>query len=580
MSATTLQQLIRTGIRLQREGNLREAKSLYEKALTSSPDNLDALHLYGLACHQLGDHAAAVKYICRAVEKAPNEPVLRNNLGHALYELGSLDEALTQLRSALRLRPNYAAAHQNLGNVCARAGEYEAALEHARAAVRLDSTRPEAWYDLGLILLDQIALEESVKAFRRALAISPTHLAAATSMLYTLNLLPGTDPVEVASEHQRVAAVAFSPAIASPVLPYRNERIRIGYVSGDFRSHAVNFFFQPVLQHHDRRIFEVFCYSNVHEPDTTTQRISQLADCWRHIADWDDAKVVDRIQGDKIDILVDLSGHTKNHRLGVFARKPAQHQVSWLGFPNTTGLEQMDYLVVDPVTAPANENFLCSEAPLRLANGFACFRPPTDAPPLEPAPVSKNRYVTLGCLHKLEKINERVIETWARILGENEGVRLRLIRDQINDWHRKRLKTLFARHGIGQDRLDIVTLTPGKGGFLSAFAQIDILLDTFPWSGHTIACCALWMGVPVISLYGDRIAGRMVASTLKTVGLDELVATDIDGYCGIAAALCADEQRITRYRAELRSRMEQSPLRNEQGFTNDLEAQYLRLLGA
>lgn len=578
-SATAPRELIRQGILLQREGDIRGAQLLYEQALSSSPDDLDALHLYGLACHQLADHATAVRYIRRAVEQAPDEPVLRNNLARALHELGALDEALAHLRVALQLRPDYAGAHQNMGNACSRAGKYEAALQHAREAVRLDSERPEAWYDLGLILLSQVSLDDSVAAFRKALALRPAYPAAATSLIYSLNLLPGTDPAEMASEIRTVASAAFAPQSPCAAAANRNERIRVGYVSGDFRAHAVNFFFEPVLEHHDRKTFEVFCYSNVHEADATTRRLQLLAEHWRDVAKWSDATLADQIQADRIDILVDLSGHTKNHRLGAFARKPARQQLTWLGFPNTTGLEQMDYMVVDRVTVPADEDVHGAEKPLRLENGFACFRPPADAPPLQPAPCLGNGYVTLGCLHKLEKINERVIETWARILRENDRSRLMIVRDQVDEWHKKRLENAFARHGVGADRLDLFNLSSEKQGFLSTFGQIDVLLDSFPWSGHTIACCALWMGVPVVSLRGDSHVGRMVASVLKLLGLDELLAADVDGYCRIVADLCRDEGRMVRYRSELRRRMEESPLRNERAFTMDLEAKYLALLG-
>jgi predicted O-linked N-acetylglucosamine transferase (SPINDLY family) len=578
MSESDFQQHIKQGLRLHRQGDLLGAKTVYARVLASEPDHPDALHLYGLACLQLGDRETAVGYIERAVQMVPNEPVVRNNLGNALYQLGRINQALKQLHAALALRPDYAGAHQNIANVYARAGDREAALKHARQSVQLDPSRAEAWHDLGLILLDHVLLTEAAEAFRRALATRPEYPAAATSLLYVLNLLPDADPAEIAAEHRRIATGAFQPMRSIPLQHRRSGRYRIGYVSGDLRAHAVNFFFEPVLEHHDREQFEVYCYSNVDKPDDTTTRMMRLADHWRDISQWSDDRVLTQITTDAIDILVDLSGHTKHHRLGVFACKPAPVQITWLGFPNTSGLDQMDFQIVDQHTAPADESALGSEDFLRLGTGFACFRPPADAPPVGPAPFLENGFITLGSLHKLEKVNEAVIARWARILNENEDTRLLMARDQLDDWHQRRIQAAFSRHGVAADRLRMTRLSPGQDSFFSVFAEMDIMLDTFPWSGHTLACCALWMGVPVVSLHGDRHAGRMVASVLRLMGLDELVAGDPDDYGHVVHELCRHMARIVRYRVELRNRFEESVLRDEAGFTAGLERQYQRLL--
>ena len=275
--------------------------------------------------------------------------------------------------------------------------------------------------------------------------------------------------------------------------------------------------------------------------------------------------------------MVDLAGHTKHNRLGVFASRAAPHQVTWLGFPNTTGLESMDYRIVDYYTAPGNETLGGTETPLRLPNGFACFRPSGDMPSVQSAPVEKNGFVTLGCLHKLEKLNTAVIASWAQILLGSPHTRLLLARDQLDEWQQQRLRSLFLQHGITPDRLEMRQLQNPEHEFFDQFADIDILLDTFPWSGHTLACCALWMGVPVVTLKGNSHAGRMVAGVLDLMGLEELVAQDTQAYSGMVNQLCNDQQRIVNYRRELRGRFEKSPLRDEAGFTRDLESEYLGL---
>jgi len=578
MGATTAQQLVKEAMQLHQRGELQQAKIIYSEVLETSPRHPDALHLYGLACHQQGDHLTAISYIRRAIELVPDQAVLRNNLGDALCKAGEFEDALTQLQVALDLRPDYAGAHQNLGTAYAHTGDFDTALLHGRKAVQLDSRRPEAWFDLGLILLEHVLLDESVDAFRSALALRPVYPLAATSLLYTLNLLPGADPAVVAREHQQVATAALNAVHTPVVRKQRSGRIRIAYVSRDFRSHAVNYFFEPVLEHHDKSCFEVFCYSDVAQPDQVSRRLQEIAEHWRDIPDWDDERVCEQVKSDGIDILVDLAGHTKHNRLGVFAVKPAPFQLSWLGFPNTTGFHAMDYRVVDHYTAPDEDDFPGSEAPLRLADVFTCFRPPGDSPPIHPAPVVQSGFITLGCLHKLEKLNTGVIALWAQILRDNPETRLLLVRDQLDEWQQQRLRTSFLQHGISSDRLMMNRLSDSQQDFFELFGKIDILLDTFPWSGHTLACCALWMGVPVVSMKGNSHAGRMVASVLNLLDLNELIAEDAEAYSKIASDLCNDKDRIIRYRNTLRDRCEQSPLRDEKGFTRKLETEYRTIL--
>lgn len=578
MAALRLQQLVRQGMQLQQRGDLQRAKKLYRQVLETVPQHPDALHLYGLACHQLGDHQTAIKYIQRAVELVPDQPVLRNNLGNALCKAGRFDEAIEHLRNALELKSGYAGAHQNLSSAHAQRGDHDAALEHARQAVKLDDSSPAAWFDLGLVLLDHVLLDESVAAFRKALALQPAYPRAATSLLYLLSLLPGTNPSEIAKEHLEVAGKAFAKPDATPSPTRSHECIRLGYVSGDFRAHAVNYFFEPVLEHHNREKFEVFCYSDVTRPDHVTTRLVVHAGRWRDVAGWDDRELAKQIRNDGIDILVDLAGHTRDNRLGVFAHKPAPCQISWLGYPNTTGLAAMDYRVVDHHTMPDDEPPSGSEALIRLAETFACFRPPDEMPAVLPPPHLENGYVTLGCLHKLEKLNEDVIALWALILRQNPQARLLLARDQLDKWQSQRLQNQFQALGISNDRLQMKRFKDPEKEFFGCFADIDVLLDTFPWSGHTLACCALYSGVPVVTLRGDSHAGRMVASVLECVGLEELVSEDIHSYAGVVTDLCQNPQRLADYRNGLRDRFEASPLRDEAGFTLSLEDACLRIL--
>jgi protein O-GlcNAc transferase len=573
-----MQALIKQGMELQQNGQLERAKQHYQEILESNQHHPDALHLYGLACHQQGDHETAIEYIKRAIDQVPSQPVLRNNLADAMRNAGQLTEALVQLKLAIEMRPDYAGAQQNLGSVYAQLGDHDAALHHARLATEMDGRRPEAWLNLGLILLDQILLEDAVEAFRYALELRPNYPRAANSLLYVLNLLPNADPDEVAQEHHQVVSKLVTHITPDKSSTDRSGRIRVGYLSADFCNHALNYFFEPVLEHQDSNRFEIFCYSAVSNPDDTTRRLKDLAEHWRNINGQDDETVFEKIKADSIDILVDLVGHTRGNRLGVFAQRAAACQLSWLGYPNTTGLDSMDYRLVDQYTVEQDDDTLSTEQLVRLRSGFACFRPPTWAPEVRSAPMQRNGYVTLASLHKLEKLNPSVIALWARVLLSTPDSKLMLVRDQLDGWHQNRLTAEFSKYGIDSDRLEMIQYCASQQSFFDIFADVDVLLDSFPWSGHTLACCALWMGVPVVTLKGNTHAGRMVSSVLNLLGLDELIANDANSYLQICTDLCTNQERLTAYRAGLRKRFKQSPLRDEYGFTRAMETEFERII--
>ena len=523
----------------------------------------------------------------------PEQPVLRNNLGDALHKAGRPDEAIAQLQKALQLRPDYAGAHQNLGSIYLGTKQYDLAMLHCQRAVELDSKRPEAWYNLGLCFLEQVSLGASADAFRRALALKPGYQAAVTSLLYVLNLLPDQNPAAIAKEHQLVATAAFdssgyrrtgvdpigiNESGIVPVTRLSTQPIKVGYVSGDFRQHAVNHFFEPVLEQHDKSGFEIYCYSDVREADDSTSRLQKLAGHWRDMADRSHEELFKQVQSDGIDILVDLAGYTRHNRMPVFARQAAPVQLSWLGFPNTSGLQAMNYRIVDRVTEPDDQLTYGSEHLIRMPAGFACFRPPENTGEIANAPLSNNGFVTLGSLHKLEKLNPSVIALWSQVLVANLNTRLLIARDNLDDWQQQRLLREFEQHGIGAERLQLRELIDPEQDFWKLFEEIDICLDVFPWSGHTMACCALWMGVPVVSMYGNAHAGRMVASVLDSLELSELIATDRQSYGRIVSRLCSEQSQLLAYRNELRKRFEQSSLCDEAGFTRALETQYRDIL--
>jgi predicted O-linked N-acetylglucosamine transferase (SPINDLY family) len=569
----SLQSRVREGMRLQQAGDLEGARDAYEAVLQAAPDHPDALHLSGLVALQLGDPDRAVRRIQRAVDLAPDHPVLRNNLGLALHRSGTLVAAAGQLQKALDLREGYAGAHMNLGAVFSDLGDREGALEHALRAVELDPQRAEAWFNLGLFLLDRVELPQAVEAFRRALELRPAYPSAATSLLYTLHLTPEQDPAAVAAEHRRVSAAVYGEPPERPQPHARNpgEPLRVGYVSGDFRRHAVTHFFEPLLTHHDRTRFHVACYSDTANTDEATDRLMGLADRWCDTRGMDDDALARRVRDDRIDVLVDLSGHTKGNRLGVFARRPAALQLGWLGYPAHPGLETLDGQIVDRDTAEAVRGTAAGRGLVELDAPFAVFRPAPEAPAPAPPPALERGFVTLGSLHKLEKINPEVVACWAEVLKALPNARLLLVRDHLDAWQRRRLIGQFDACGIGEDRLELMPGAPEDGSFHEFWADIDIFLDTFPWSGHTMACHALWCGVPVVTLAGVTHASRMVAGVLRALGCEAWIATDVADYFARTAALARDRESLTQARETLRSRFETSSLSDEIAFARRFE---------
>lgn len=359
--------------------------------------------------------------------------------------------------------------------------------------------------------------------------------------------------------------------------PTRERQLRIGYVSADFRyTHPVSYFIAPVLREHDRREFLITCYSNVARPDAATERMSGLADRWRNIHGLSDREAMAQMRADGIDILVDLSGHCGGNRLLLFARRASPIQVTWMGYPDTTGLRTMDYRVTDGIADPAGESDAYhTEELVRLNSGFLCYEPPTEAPPVSALPSWFRGQVTYGSFQYPAKITPAVIRCWAEILRRVPMSRL-FLHHCFSGYSKTRER--LAEQGIGPERVYFLGDVPLRK-HLGLYSHVDIALDTFPYNGTTTTCEALWMGVPVVTIEGALHAGRVSTSILTRVGLAGMVAKSMDGYIERAVALAADLDRLAQIRVSLRPRMAQSPLLDAKGFTRGLEAEYRKMWG-
>jgi protein O-GlcNAc transferase len=351
-----------------------------------------------------------------------------------------------------------------------------------------------------------------------------------------------------------------------------DRRLRIGFVSGDFNDHPVGYLTVRAIESLDPRELEVFVYSDSEIDHPIAQRVRQAVGYWRDCAAWPDDRLIWRIDRDRIDILVDLAGHTGPNRMTMFARKAAPLQVTWAGYPGTTGLSAIDALVADRHLVPPGEDDCYIEQVIRLPSGFVCYDPPADAPAVSPLPAGDDRPLTFGAFHNPVKINAGVVRLWSRVMQEQPGSCIRFF---YGGYHRPEvhdpIRDMFAHEGVGAERLDFRGYLP-RSSYFDEFAKIDLMLDPFPFSGGMITCDALWMGVPVVTLPGKTFAGRQSQSLLSTIGLPELIAATEDEYLAIIGSLAADRQRLGRLRADLRGLVRASPLCDGRQFARGFEA--------
>lgn len=491
-------------------------------------------------------------------------------------DAGDVAGAVAPLREILGSGNDAPEVHCNLGVALRSTGELDAAARHLRRAVE---TRPElapAWYNLGLLEFERARYAEAAAAYRAAIEADPNVASWHHSLLALLNYAPGYTPQQVFEAHRDWAKRFAPPAPRTwKRAPRDTRRLRVGYVSADFRGHSVAFFIGPVLAHHDRSRFEVFCYDNHAKPDATTAALCATAEHWRNVAGLDDDALEQRILDDAIDVLVDLSGHTLGNRLAVFARKPAPVQATWIGYPQTTGLEAIDYRITDAyLDPPGTTESFGSEALLRLPGYAYCFRPPEGAPDPGPPPCLREGRVTFGSLNQYFKVTDEVVATWCRLLAAVPDAALRMIVDKGETADVARaVRARFAAHGVDGARID-VRARGDIGAFFRHLQDIDVALDPFPYNGGTTTYQTLWAGVPVVTRLGATAISRCTAMILSAVGLDDLVARDDAEYVELALELARDPARLTSLRAELRERYRASPLYAADVFTRKLESTY------
>ena len=575
------QAYVNLGKILQKQQQFDAALAAYQKALELQPENAEFHNHVGNLFLLRGMPHEAIVNFQRAIAIEPSDAEAHLNMGSALIDTGDSRQAVDYCRSAIRLRPDIAQAHNVLGIALDALGQTQQALAAFTEALKINPELLSALCNVGSVRLAEGRLEDAIHQYGRALRADPANEAANGNLLFALNYHPDLPAAEIFAAYQR-----FDQIVAAPLRPtwrhFSNlrstqRRLRIGYVSPDLRNHTVMRFLEPVLASHDAQGFEVFAYAELVHEDAVTARAKSMVAHWRSTTGRSDEAVAELIRDDRIDILVDIAGHTAGNRLRVFARNPAPVSVSWLGYGYTTGLSAIDYYLTDAFAAPPGEEHLFSEKPWRMPKSSWVYRPETGMGQAGPLPAASCGYITFGTLTRPVRINHRVVRVWAEILMRVPHSRLVVDSKSYADATTcDALIAQFVAHGIGRERLRIGYHSPPW----DLMRSIDISLDCFPHNSGTTLFESLYMGVPFVTLAGRPSVGRLGATILHGLGQSAWITDSEEAYVEAAVKLAQDLDGLARVRSSLRGQMEQSCLMDEIGFTRELEQAYRSMLEA
>lgn len=555
----------------QRLGKYRDAERIYRQALLNQPENVSVLTNLGEALRNQGKWEESVEVLEQVIKLAPDQIETRLNLGRSLINLRRLPEAELHFNELISQHPGLPKPYHYLGKLKLEQRDFEQAELNIERALELDEKDMFARSSLGFACIETGQLKKAENCFREVVRTAPKMSDAHGSLLFLMSSSVQTMPNELFDETKKWAASHGNVERLGPHQNSKqlNRKLKIGYVSPDLRNHAVVSFFKPVLQSHDSKCFETYCYAEIASPDAVTEQLISNSDHWYYTKGLSNRQVAEKIMNDQIDILVDLAGHTANNRLIAFAHRPAPVQVTWIGYPNTTGLDSIDYRLTCDVQNPINEPTFHTEELIRMPFGSFCFSRPSNAPDVGSLPAEKNGYVTFGSLHRPLKISEKARDYWAEVLKSCPNSKMLIFNTRFNAESTEELFGALENRGISRDRIDIQNQYEGDS-YLNIYKKIDIGLDVTPWAGATTTMEALWMGVPVIAFYGDRRSARSTAAIMKNVGHEEWVAYSAEQYVELATNFSSDVPQLARLRKSLRTDTE-STIVNATKFTRELE---------
>ena len=603
MTPAQIQSLLQQAVAHHRANRLEAAAVLYRRVRAVAPKNFDVLHLSGLVALQQGRVPEAIDLLGRAHRASPRDHVCEMRLALALLAARRTAEAETHFRHAVKLRPDFAEGWENLASCLKTQDRLDEAIACHEKVAALQPGYASGWYSYGLTLsfvgryADALAchekalaadpryalarfgraqalhqahrMVEAVAEYEEFLALEPQHHEARSYRLFALHSIEGVSREQLFSDH-----VAYGRAVGSPPAPVPantpepGRRLRVGFLSPDLRTHSVAFFLEPLLTRLDRAGFELCLYHDHFREDDVSARLRQLAAVWRNFVGQPHSAVEAAIRADAPDILVDLAGHTgMTNRLPLFARRLAPVQVTYLGYPNTTGLPAMDCRFTDAIADPPGDaERFATERLVRFAPTAWAYAPLADAPEPGPPPCLARGRVTFGCFNTPAKITDSMLALWAKILAAVPDSRLCLKGAGLdNPVLRARYAAHFTRAGVAPERVGFLARTAGTKEHLACYQGVDIALDTAPYNGTTTTCESLWMGVPVVTLTGDRHMARVGASLLAAVGHPEWSAATAQDYLNCAVELAQNPARLAAIRAGLRADLQRSPLLDHAG---------------
>jgi protein O-GlcNAc transferase len=594
-----LQALLAEAVAHHRAGRLADAEKLYRRARAAAPKHFDVLHLSGLLAYQQGNIAAAIDWLTRAHRTDRKSAVCEMRLGLALLMGERAVEAETHLRAVVKAQPEFFEGWDNLAYCLKIQDRLAEAVTCHQHATKLKPDCASGWYNFGLTLslfgrpadalqcherglaaepayalarfgraqaLHQThRMAEAVEDYGKFLELQPDHHEARSYRLFALHSLEGVSREEVFAAHVEFGRVVERESASLRSFPNAREpqkRLRLAILSPDLRAHSCAYFIEPLLRHLDPARFELYLYHDHFRKDVISERLQKLAVVWRELVGKSHAAVETMIRADAPDVLIDLAGHTgMTNRLPLFARRLAPVQITYLGYPNTTGITAMDYRFTDEIADPTGDaDRFATERLIRFAPTAWTYVPPPDAPAVAPLPCEAKPF-TFGCFNNLAKITDAMLGTWGRVLAAVPDSRLMLKGPGLGETAvREHYLGRLARAGIAPDRVVLLERTSDTASHLAIYHQVDVALDTFPYHGTTTTCEALWMGVPVVTLAGDRHMSRVGASLLTALGRPQWIANSGEDYVRIAAALAGDRKQLAGIRAALRAEVAASPL--------------------
>jgi protein O-GlcNAc transferase len=574
----------------QQQGRPDEAIRLFQRACQLDDRNASSATRLIWALIEAGRAAEAEKVARRLTEKSPKSAPAWNALGYCLKLLGRLDEAVSSHERAVKVDPKFADGWYHLGLTVSLVGSNVSAVEYHERALALNPKLTVARYGRAQALHKIYRLAEAVEDYEAFIKAEPRHLDARSYRLFALQSLEHVTREQLFAEHGAYGRlVGAGPAMLPGYDPSPNRRLRLAVFSPDLRTHSCAYFLEPLLQQLDRDQFELYLYHDHFVEDAMSARLKQLAVRWRNFVGQPDAAVERIIRADKPDLLIDLCGHVSNTiRLPMFARRLAPVQITYLGYPDTTGVPAMDFRFTDEIADPSGEaDRFATEKLVRFAPTAWTYQPPVEAGAVMPLPATSTpgAPVTFGCFSSPTKFSDAMFAAWGLILAAVPNSRLLLKgRDFEEASVREHLLNRLSVRGVPSERIELLPRTDTTGEHLTQYARMDIALDTFPYVGTTTTCEALWMGRPVVTLCGDRHAARVGASLLTAIGRPEWIAKSVDDYVRIATDLARDPVGLVKRSAEMRALMTASPLMNhrQQGlcFSRALRECWIARIGA